>query len=325
MRFTLAWVGLMAMAATSVLPSGAYSAPTVPPMANFPEQYFEPHQFTCSGTAHEVTPAFAGYQYCQLPSECTTSISMGNSQTPLAFANYAGPNAAPQNFGDMQFRWGRVQAPMAIVLGSSTSNGTQGRPTGKIQYWIETDKFSLLEVVGSYGQDFIDPGLTSNSTTPRATANEVVLKAEFAGFTTTAVHRAKVDSTTATDVISPFWTVIIELDRGRVTGLTWDNSCSGCSKDECIHDDEGAEQGCGLTRTACNDNTNNVSCDLKIYVGWKGTDVSGNYMLSAQSAISNFRRFAAKIAWDIAARTAKQISQGLPDPDDFPSMPDIPI
>jgi hypothetical protein len=310
----VAWVGATLVAL--MLASSAHAQG----LNQFPSSYFSPFKFTCDSAQYEVTPIFAGPEYCKLPVTCTTAVTMGTKDVPLAFSAYAGDGSNSTNYASISYLAGKVQAPMSIVLGNVASNGLTGRPTGKIQFWIETDKFSLLDVVGSTGVEFVDPGYNVTGAA-RDLANQVVLKVEFAGFTTPPVHRALV--TVNDDLIAPFWTAIIVVDRGVVTGLEWDNSCSGCS-DVCIRSVDGAAAACGITREKCKSGADNINCDVKVYVGWRGTDAKGNYLLSSQSALSNFRAFAAKIAYDSLAKTASQIAEGFPDSSQLPSIPDLP-
>jgi hypothetical protein len=103
--------------------------------------------------------------------------------------------------------------------------------------------------------------------------------------------------------IYPFLTAIIEVDKGIVIGITWDDACGFCNQSECqlnTYNFDGsaasAEQakqpveGCYLTREQCLGFVASGSkiCDLKLYVVWTGTDVDGKALLSSDSRFSMF-------------------------------------
>jgi hypothetical protein len=103
--------------------------------------------------------------------------------------------------------------------------------------------------------------------------------------------------------IYPFLTAIIEVEKGIVIGITWDDACGFCNRSECqlnTYNFDGsaasAEQakqpveGCYLTREQCLGFVASGSkiCDLKLYVVWSGTDVDGKALLSSDSRFSMF-------------------------------------
>jgi len=139
--------------------------------------------------------------------------------------------------------------------------------------------------------------------------------------------------------IYPFLTAIIDVDRGSVQGIAWDNACVFCSPDRCMENTynfdgdlaeglEGQSKGCYLEKKECDAfqaaksdtcNTNNQctgknctcdnECDVRVYVVWTGTDVDGNVFQSSSSRFSAFP----------AQRIQDRIQQLLPE------IPDIDI
>lgn len=103
--------------------------------------------------------------------------------------------------------------------------------------------------------------------------------------------------------VFPYLTAIIDVDKGMVRGVTWDDSCVFCSSDKCpeiTYDFNGAQQtqatsgqptkGCEVTEDECNvlQSEGETLCDLTIYVVWTGTDSKG---VAFQSSASRFSRF----------------------------------
>lgn len=103
----------------------------------------------------------------------------------------------------------------------------------------------------------------------------------------------------------PFLTAIIDVDKGDVVGITWDDACVFCEMSECqmntynfdgsVATAEQAKQpveGCYLTREQCLGfaASGSTQCDLKLYVVWTGTDADGNALLSSDSRFSMFPR-----------------------------------
>jgi len=116
--------------------------------------------------------------------------------------------------------------------------------------------------------------------------------------------------------IFPFLTAIINVDKGVVTGITWDDSCVFCAKQECeeITFDYNGElqtqatsgqpsKGCYIPNDVCLRGKADGPCNLSLYVVWTGTDAANRAFQSSQS------RFGAFPAQDIQDR----LSQLVPD------------
>ena len=99
--------------------------------------------------------------------------------------------------------------------------------------------------------------------------------------------------------IYPFLTAIINVDKGVISGITWDNACVFCSPNECqdiTYDFNGnlqtqessgqPTQGCYVDETECA--TNPQACDLMLYVVWSGTDATNRALQSSNSRFSAF-------------------------------------
>lgn len=86
-----------------------------------------------------------------------------------------------------------------------------------------------------------------------------------------------------TDVVVPIFSLVVNLDNGKITGTSWDNGCWDCTS-LCYLDKISSSTSQSICRiNPCNlsDSSGTTACDPKIYVTWIGTDSSGNHMNSA--------------------------------------------
>ncbi len=267
------------------------------------------------GTAVTIDPQAGGFERCT--GALKTCDNPGFTQDILyaEYGTHPGKTVNITTFSNIGFAYGRVQAPVAMLFGKKSeivyANQTQKNitvPTGKVQYWIETDKFSLLELNGTF----------TPYSDPYAAKEDFYIKLEFAGKSTNAIRRVGITGV-GEDFgvyIVPFWSAVITLDRGNVTAIRWDNTCSGCQY-MCV---DGA---CSVPYRHCVDHTNNISCDIKVYIAWEGSDVDNDYMLSGQQTMKNFRAFSARFAYDVAARTYGKVQDRIPS--HIPVPPNVPF
>lgn len=114
--------------------------------------------------------------------------------------------------------------------------------------------------------------------------------------------------------IFPHLTVNIDVEKGRVRGVTWDDACLFCGGFECvpitynyagvIQNETTAGQpvgGCHITTEECL--TKPAVCDLLLYVVWSGTDSKG---IAFQSAASRFSMFPAQDLRNRLTRAANE-------------------
>jgi hypothetical protein len=105
------------------------------------------------------------------------------------------------------------------------------------------------------------------------------------------------------DKIYPHLTAVIDVDKGVVQGIVWDDACIFCSKNECeenTFDFSGVlgttkqfnqpTGGCFLEKATCIqfNQDSRTDCDLILYVVWTGTDKNGDSMLSSSYRFSAF-------------------------------------
>lgn len=124
----------------------------------------------------------------------------------------------------------------------------------------------------------------------------------------TALSFLKVYFDAAKKQVFPFLTAIIEVEKGVIQFITWDDGCVFCGATECLENTynfDGLAQNksiagqvtrsCVLTIEECNDllrsNSSSTACDLTFYVVWSGTDANG---LALQSQAYRFSAFPAQ-------------------------------
>lgn len=88
----------------------------------------------------------------------------------------------------------------------------------------------------------------------------------------------------------------------QIQGVTWDDGCYFCDPETCEPNLFGSAANHSASRivdsgytcyspmTACT-GENATTCDITLYVGWTGTDKSGNYLSSAGLRMSQFKKY----------------------------------
>jgi hypothetical protein len=110
------------------------------------------------------------------------------------------------------------------------------------------------------------------------------------------------------DRVYPFLTAIMNVKKGVIQGITWDDACVFCGGTECVENTynyNGVPQNkssagqttrsCFIKRTDCDDligtNSSSTVCDLTLYTVWTGTDANG---IALQSQAYRFSAFPAQ-------------------------------
>ena len=142
--------------------------------------------------------------------------------------------------------------------------------TQKMVFYPKVDEFTLLEADGSFAEfgNVLNEGL--------------VVQVEVGGHST---DRKRYHTSTSTVA---FYTVIIELDEGRVDDVYWDTSCTGCSDSLCI------DGFCSIENSDCGE----FNCDIQVYIGWLGTDSDGRHMISSGQRYGAFTKYSSSELYD---------------------------
>ena len=121
--------------------------------------------------------------------------------------------------------------------------------------------------------------------------------------------------------VFPYLTAIIEVDQGRVQGITWDDACVFCGGggecQEITYDYNGNRQtqdssgqptqGCSFEQEKeCNSflATGDTRCDITLYVVWTGSDANGK---AFQSSANRFSQFPAQELQDRITRNLPSV------------------
>lgn len=91
--------------------------------------------------------------------------------------------------------------------------------------------------------------------------------------------------------------LVISLQYGVITNLAWDNSCIGCGPSYCLTSakslnttsweesfEKFSDGACGIALSSCS--ASSVTCDLKVFVSWVGTDGDGRALRSGSLRLS---------------------------------------
>merc|ERR1740124_846027 len=184
---------------------------------------------------------------------------------------------------------------ICIVLGN---NANWKSEVEYLQYAFQpkADQYSKFHIDQSYKDLIVDKGLVegNQNLTYFFGVNESV------SFVRMYYEPKKGDSYEDDDQhrIYPIITAIIDVKKGMVQGLDYDNSCEFCPKDKCADNTytfdgknpKSMRKGCYLTRKECNDlaEIGDTTCDLKFYFVWTGTEIDGKSFQSSQYRFSAF-------------------------------------
>jgi hypothetical protein len=104
-------------------------------------------------------------------------------------------------------------------------------------------------------------------------------------------------------VVFPLAVAVISVKDGAVDSITWDFGCFNCASNKCkentfkFNGDSASGSGneCFMDDADCSSTDSagvvkaDSACSLGVYVTWSGTDANGNYLLSQQKRLSNFK------------------------------------
>jgi hypothetical protein len=143
-------------------------------------------------------------------------------------------------------------------------------------YWPRVDEFSQLHMLNT--------NFTGMSFNPNLT-----IWVELKGYNETLPpKRVYNDDEGMEQLVIPYFTALVLLDKGNVTDFQWDDGCD----DYCNPNKDCLDDVCGVHRIRkgkdiCN---GTVDCNIKIYVAWSGRDKDDVRCRSETSSPSNFRQ-----------------------------------
>jgi len=214
------------------------------------------------------------------------------------FANYPVPSGYTQRTGHPPVCvvfWGLLQYDITYTYPNGTVELLAARRPNyelfKVIFYAQVDTFSLLQVAGSDNYFQIQyvavqvPGLQRSDFVSLA-------KAETEG--------------SYTGYVVPFTTIIFQLTDGQPVSSAWDDGCFACTDAECV-----SGRFCG-TKNSMYQDLIDSGIDLKVYIGWFGTDVDSKYLTSADKRFSQFRRYSINQVYQSAASTVGNASPAFP-------------
>ncbi|CAB9508578.1 expressed unknown protein [Seminavis robusta] len=282
------WILLAAWMATSV------HTQTLQPLQTVAPQF----QTTTPVTAATTNPAFA------TTNPVTTATA--NPQTAATVATIPPTTLAPNadwtgcvdpDSPDEPIRIGK-KTTICIILGSNT-NWNAGVPPVRylrLSFQPLADEYSRFHVPSSY-QDLV----TTQATQVYNGNNNVTI--HVASQKVLSFQRIFYDPNQGSGRVYPHLTAIIDVRKGIVDGITWDDGCLFCGNDKCLENtydfngNEGNQEtfgqptkGCFITQPECAAFLLNQEprCDVTVYVVWTGDDADGRALQSSAFRFSSF-------------------------------------
>lgn len=162
-------------------------------------------------------------------------------------------------------RGDRTVAYVRFVYSNNTDlgNGTviPGQAVDTAQFYPTVDEYTSLTIPNTYAK--------------LVTYQDVQIKVEFtfSGYMYDALAPKR---WAKNQKAVPFRTVIVTMDQGLPTKIEWEQT-------KCYFAD------CDCVDEMCPVKCEKGDCDLKIYLGWAGTDIAGNILNSASYSIYRFQ------------------------------------
>lgn len=98
---------------------------------------------------YNVQSQACGTGFCALQQNSNCTFPFDSNSQYSEYGTWPGKSSALGTYSLIKYRQYRTQAPVSIVFANKTT------PTGKIQYWIQTDRFSLLQIDGCKFNQYI--------------------------------------------------------------------------------------------------------------------------------------------------------------------------
>jgi hypothetical protein len=236
-----------------------------------------------------------------------------------------------------------IGEPTVVCLVVNSLNWTASTDYSLISIFPRADQYTRMKVNGSWQAPWSDATDQTDALHLKY-GEDIGVHVESAGVIS---YQKRYRSGTEHRTFSIF-TAIINVDKGRVTGITWDDGCHFCArKTECAfntYDYSGSNgsvpaggNDCFFTDAACeigsnsNDTSSTINdpqgsetnpvrsdvCQLTVYVVWSGTDKNGLKFTSQQKRLSRFAGpSVGKYIKDARSTFSGAVSRVAPNPND---------
>jgi hypothetical protein len=187
------------------------------------------------------------------------------------------------------------KTPVCIIISSGDDWGTVQIPYARYLWTPVADQMSVFTL----SQSYLDLVKTPSSSLAQSFLPFVSLSVQ--SNTTLSFIRRWYDQQRL--LLFPYLTAIINVHKGIIQGISWDDACVFCSagstrcmEDTFYYNGTAATQisepttGCWYSKSECDKiyNTNGTLCNVKVYAVWSGTDANGVALTSFNSRFSAF-------------------------------------
>lgn len=159
----------------------------------------------------------------------------------------------------------------------------------KMGFPIKVDEYTVLEIPDSF--DFV------RDKVPEATIIHPQLgKTDYYG-------PGNWYNVKSTQLVQSVMHLVIQVSEGNLVGMRWVTGCHGCnitSQSDCKKQsftfiDYVQNKSVNPTTETCSikyceNNDKKHYCNLKIFIGWEGTDFNGNYLVTTSQMLPNFAK-----------------------------------
>lgn len=209
-----------------------------------------------------------------------------------------------------------MENPLCLVFNAKEDSGDEDSciATNYTLFYPTVDEFTLIELSSPTGTN---GGFGTSD--PKDERQRMIrqLKLEAGGVTSNWKTRFEPKLGGSYSVV-PFYTLIIEMKNGKIKAMTWDDAgCWGCEASECLNDMDCSvdSRTCGKAITTDDDKDIEeppvTNCNVKVYVGWFGTDANGRYSTSAGKRLSRFRKYSLATAYDSALSSVDGLAKSI--------------
>src|SRR3990167_2312583 len=159
----------------------------------------------------------------------------------------------------------------------------------KMGFPIKVDEYTVLEIPDSY--DFVKDKIPETTIIHPQLGNT----GYYGPGNWYNVKSAK--------VVQPVMHLVIQVSEGNLVGMRWVDGCHGCNvtnPSECrkqsfsfidyLKNGSVTQNNEVCSMNYCADTDKKHYCNLKLFIGWEGTDFNGNYLVTTSQMLPNFAK-----------------------------------